>query len=311
MRGVQRAGVRLPGSFDGVRNAQGDALPCYTDDQNSYAYMTLPAMGAAVLYPFAAQEAQGTVRVREHEDSITVSNEYFDVSFDSCGQITSLMLDGSEWVAAGKAMNRFKLYQDINPVYDAWELARDYQENEIVLLDTGKLRVAWHCGNACVLESTRTLERSTITQRITVRAHTRRIDFDTQIDWQARRRLLKVDFATALHCEDALHEIQFGYIRRPAHRSHAYAADRYEVCNQRYSMLAESARGIAILNDGCYGISAGDGTLSLSLLRAPLVPDDTCDRGEHRIRYALYACGADHDEVAREGYEFNDAPAVL
>jgi len=300
--------VRLPETMDGVRDAQGSALPCYTDDQASYAYIMLPAMGAAALYPSAAREERGTVRIQRHGNAVTVSNEFFDVTFDSRGQITSLLTDGLEWVAADKAMNRFRLYQDVNPVYDAWELARDYQENEIALADEGSLRVAYSGDCACVLESTRTLESSTLTQRITVRAHTRRIDFDTKIDWQVRRRLLKADFATTLRCEDALHEIQFGCIRRPAHRSHAFAADRYEVCNQRYSALTEPGRGLAVLNDGSYGISAEDGTLSLSLLRAPLVPDDTCDRGEHRIRYALYPYTAGLDEVVREGYALNDPP---
>lgn len=45
-------------------------------------------------------------------------------------------------------------------------------------------------------------------------------------------------------------------------------------------------------------------TARISLLRAPLFPDPDCDRGEHRLRYAL-VLGADIHDAIREGYHFN------
>ncbi len=38
------------------------------------------------------------------------------------------------------------------------------------------------------------------------------------------------------------------------------------------------------------GISRADGGTALPLLRAPCVPDDTCDRGKHHFSYALTVC---------------------
>ncbi|HPF87246.1 MAG TPA: alpha-mannosidase, partial [Candidatus Limiplasma sp.] len=89
--------VRLPHATDGMQDAQGCALPCYTDGQASYAYANLPAMGMAVLTPCAACGQQGTVHMQRQGDAITVANEYFMITFDARGQITSLIMDGSEW----------------------------------------------------------------------------------------------------------------------------------------------------------------------------------------------------------------------
>lgn len=120
--------------------------------------------------------------------------------------------------------------------------------------------------------------------------------------------MLKVHFGSNILADDALHEMQFGYVSRPAHRSHAYAADRYETVNHRWSALCEENRGFAVLNDGCYGVSADRGELALTLLRAPLAPDDTCDRGEHTLTYSLYPFATDfaHSGVVREGYALSN-----
>ena len=109
-----------------------------------------------------------------------------------------------------------------------------------------------------------------------------------------------------------MHEIQFGYVTRPAHKSTKFASDRYEVCNHRYSALCEDNRGFAVLNDGSYGISSQRGTLALTLLRAPLVPDDTNNLGGHDLTYALYPFAASLADsgVVRQGYALNQ-PLML
>ena len=124
--------------------------------------------------------------------------------------------------------------------------------------------------------------------------------------------MLKVHFQSDILAEEAMHEIQFGYVGRPAHRSTPYASDRYEVCNHRYSALCEDNRGFAVLNDGSYGVSANHGELALTLLRAPLVPDDTNNRGEHTLTYALYVFNTAfaQSDTVRQGYALN-VPLVL
>ena len=127
-----------------------------------------------------------------------------------------------------------------------------------------------------------------------------------EVDWHERRKLLKVHFESNVLCEDALHEIQFGHVKRPCHASHAFAADRYESCSNRWTALCEENRGFAILTDGIRGVSTDRGEIALSLLRAPLAPDDTADRGMHTFRYAImpFATAFKDSGVVQAGYAF-------
>ena len=62
---------------------------------------------------------------------------------------------------------------------------------------------------------------------------------------------------------------------------------RFEVPGRRWMDLSRPGLGLAVLDAGIVGRNACEGVLGLSLLRAPKFPDPTCDRGTHRLRYAL------------------------
>jgi alpha-mannosidase len=129
----------------------------------------------------------------------------------------------------------------------------------------------------------------------------------TVVDWQERHKLLKVAFPVAVHADEAVHEIQFGHIRRPNHKSRPFDADRFEVSNHKWTALMEEGRGAAVLNDCKYGVNVVGHSINLTLLRAPLAPDETADRGHQEFTYAFYCWNgpfADCDLV-REGYDLN------
>ena len=101
-------------------------------------------------------------------------------------------------------------------------------------------------------------------------------------------------------------------MKRPCHDSHAYAADRYESCSNRWTALCEENRGFAILQAGSRAVSTGrcpaggGGEIALSLLRAPLVPDDTADRWHKGFSYAImpFATGFKDAGVVKAGMDF-------
>ena len=168
-------------------------------------------------------------------------------------------------------------------------------------------------GHLAELSLTRKLHQSTLTQVIRLRRSSRRLDFYTQIDWQETHKLLKVAFPTALHSDEALHEIQFGHVRRPTHRSRPFDADRFEVSQHKWSALVETSRGAAILNDCKYGISTEGGTLRLTLLRSPAAPDPSADRGEQVFTYSFYFWNGSLAEsgLIEQAYDLNIPPLVL
>jgi len=133
------------------------------------------------------------------------------------------------------------------------------------------------------------------------------MDFDTIVDWQERHKLLKVNFPVDYRAREALHEIQFGYITRPTHRSREIDRDRFEVSNHKWTALAEPDRGFAILNDSKYGVDVLNNSINLTLLKSPLAPDMTADRGEQAFTYAFYFWNGPIFEsgVVQEAYQLN------
>ena len=147
----------------------------------------------------------------------------------------------------------------------------------------------------------------TARQRIRLRKDSPRIDFETEVDWQERHRILKVDFPTTVYTKEVLEEIQFGYIRRPTHKSRQYEQDLYETCHHKYAVLTDGDNGFALLNDCKYGLSAQDSRLSLTLLRSPAMPDMTADRGRQLFTYSILPFSGPflHSRVIQEAYELN------
>ena len=96
-------------------------------------------------------------------------------------------------------------------------------------------------------------------------------------------------------------------MKRPTHQSTQHAKDQYEVCNQKYTVIEDGGHGVAVLNDGTFGVNVKESCIGLSLLRAPVLPDMTADQGIHRITYACYVYeGAfAQSNVVRQGYELN------
>ncbi|RKP08880.1 galactose mutarotase-like domain-containing protein, partial [Thamnocephalis sphaerospora] len=82
---------------------------------------------------------------------------------------------------------------------------------------------------------------------------------------------------------------------------------KFEVCVHKFADLSEFGYGVAILNDSKYGFSTRANVMSLTLLKAPKGPDEHCDIGTHRFRYAVYPhAGTFHESrVVREAHQFN------
>jgi alpha-mannosidase len=146
-----------------------------------------------------------------------------------------------------------------------------------------------------------------LTQEIVLCAGSRRIDFKTTIHWNERHKLLKVNFPVAVHANEALHDIQFGFIRRSNHLSRPHDADRFEVPQHKWTALVEENGGCAVLNDCKYGVNVLGNSINLSLLRASIAPDPVADRGAHEFTYALYSWNGPfaQSHLVQEAYELN------
>jgi alpha-mannosidase len=245
---------------------------------------------------------------------LALENEHLRATFDRRGVLFSLWdKDAGREVLAGPA-NVFKMYKDVPDIWDAWDLnsMTESPELQVTLEDPARLELLEDTPLIGRLSLKRLLHDSEFEQVISLRKGSRRLEFATVIDWHESHKLLKVNFPVDIHSEDALHEIQFGHLRRPTHRSRRYDADRFEVCAHKWSALAEENRGVALLNDCKYGISVNGNSLNLTLLKSGMAPDPQADHGKQVFTYALYPWNGPFfsSGVIQEAYDLN-VPALV
>lgn len=248
-----------------------------------------------------------SLRIPEKEDEIVFENGFYHARLDRQGRITSLISKASGYEYAQEPLNQWRLYRDVNVDYDAWELGSMYEEAPEKLSDCCTLWTQKEPDGSLTALVERQEEHFTARQRIRFRRDSARIDFETEIDWQERHRILKADFPTTVYTKEVLQEIQFGYVRRPTHKSRQYERDLYETCHHKYAVLTDGENGFALLNDCKYGLSARDSRLSLTLLRAPVMPDMTADIGKQLFTYSILAFSGSFADsrVTEEAYECN------
>ncbi len=247
----------------------------------------VPAQSSALLDHGKHPENSPRVRYLEQENCYELKNAHLTCRVNDRGELISVKRIGSDAEYMAGIGNRFLMFKDVNTCYDAWELGSMY-ENLPVELDSPVTITMHQTLSLAELEITRTLHGSYCTQRITLGRETQYLGFDTVLDWQERHKILKVAFPVNAYANEAYHEIQFGYVKRPVHRSYQTDKDRYEVSNHRYTALTDGAHGAAVLNDGKYGVNVVENEIRLTLLKSALMPDQTADRGEQHFAYAFY-----------------------
>lgn len=271
---------------------------------DGYGIVAIPSMGWTSKVDMTVPKQPATVRM-DGMDAV-LSNGLVMLQINSLGEVTD-MRDDKGRRRIGGAANVLKMYKDVPRAYDAWDIDSVY-ENEPVSL-TGDSRVTIMEDNPfkCTVRVERSFSGSTWVQDISLESGATRVDFDTYVDWHEMHRLLKVSFPTGIHASEAINEIQYGYIKRPTHRSRPYDADRYEVCNHHYTALCDENRGAAVLNESKYGVSMLGDAINLTLLRATTAPDLHADQGQHHFTYSYYVWDGPfmNSHVVRQGYELN------
>ena len=71
--------------------------------------------------------------------------------------------------------------------------------------------------------------------------------------------------------------------------------------------MSEAGGGVAIINDGKYGVGLENNTMSLSLLRATIRPDVTSDIGVHNFCYMImpHAGDAISADINNKAFQYN------
>ena len=295
--------VDLPESFGGKASLpDGSAVPA----EDGRARVTVPAYGWTTLKPAGDKASIPLAEAEKTAQGAILRNGKVEIRLNEKGEIISFRNAAGREFAAGN-LNEWRLYKDTPRVFDAWDLDSNYRDIPPELAEIDNLEITEKHGLRAAVTRTGRIGQSTFRQTISLDAEEETVVFDTTLDWHEMHRLLKTMFPTGILAENALHELQFGYVERPAHESRLYDKDRFEVVNHRWTALADQSHGCAVLNDCKYGVSARYGEIGLSLMVAATSPEMRTDQGEHHFRYAFTAWDGPFAEtnLTQQGLAFN------
>lgn len=289
--GFERSDVVTLGSgicADALADAEGNLFPVQKTEAGSVVYVRdLPSKGWKV---FHAAKAPAEAKNPFVIGGSTLETPFYRVELDENGLFTSIYDKecDREVLKEGEKGNLLRMYEDKPMDYDNWDIDMYYTEkywdvteaDRVEWIERGPVRAA--------LRIERSVSRSKIAQTVYFYADSRRIDFDTRIDWKDSQHLLKVHFPVDIHSDEAAFDIQFGNAKRKVHTNTSWDEARFESCGQKWMDFSEGHYGVSILNDCKYGHSVKDGNLALTLLKSGIVPNPVSDQEEHVMTYSLY-----------------------
>ena len=245
-------------------------------------------------------------RVKANRNAL--ENDILRVTFDDGGNIISIYDKEfeREIIRQGEIANEIIAFEDFPRDYDAWEITDYYKQKYWRLSDIQFVEVLNEGARAGLRFKRRYLD-SAIDQRIYLYENSRRIDFETEIDWKEEHQLLKTFFPVAVRANKVTYEIQYGNIERPNHGNTSWDAAKFEVCAHKWADISDGSYGVSLINDCKYGHSAEGSKLSLTLLKCATYPNPKADKGIHNFTYSLYPHGGNYrcGGTVREAYMLN------
>lgn len=288
-----------------VVDAQGNALE--TAYRKGF-LCTLVPVGSMGYTTIRIDDASSQTTASLSADSDNVENELVSVRFGDRGTITSIYdKELGREMLRGPA-NRLVSHEDLPVKWEAWDINHYYAEADSVEPEMVERTVHYCDGVGAAIRQTLRVGKSTINQEISLRKGSPEVRIKNDVDWRDSQRLLRVYADTAIQATEASYEIQFGLLRRPTHVNTSWDAARFEVCGHRFVDLSEPDAGLALLNDSKYGHRCVDGSLELSLIRAPKSKrGEQIDLERHEFTYSYYPHAGDlaRSDVRCVAHELN------
>ena len=236
-----------------------------------------------------------------------IKTPFYDIKIDELGQFTSIYdLEAQrEVLLPGHVGNELRVYEDKPRQFDNWNVDVYYQEKSWRVEDDVKLEWTERGPVRATLKVTKKMLSNEFVQLIHFYADTRRIDFETFVDWKLSQHLLKVHFPVDVHTDEATFDIQFGNLKRKIHMNTSWDEARFESCAHKWADVSEGGYGVSLMNDCKYGYSVINHNLSITLLKAGTEPNEKADIEKHFFTYSLFPHIGSWEEGGTENESFN------
>ncbi len=306
--------VELPRSWQGhnVTDASGNPLAVQQEAEKSFALVHLPKSSFVCLKK-GEKTAPQEIKT---DDTLILENELVRYVFNSGAQLVEAVDKENKrsLLKPGMCGNDLSLYVDNPANWDAWDIDVYYRNQTPVRPQGIKSRKVVEGNLRSVLEfELKISENSSMRQTVVLEKGKKRLDFHSEVDWHEKHRMLRTGFPLEIFADEASFDIQYGYVKRSMRENTSREMAQFEVCGQRYADVSGLNYGAALLNDCKYGYRAKESVIDLTLLRSPVYPDSTADRGKHEFTYSFLPHNGDlvHSCVMSEAALLNRPPKVF
>ncbi len=220
-------------------------------------------------------------------DNNTLETPFYRTKINNDGSIAELYDKelNRQWVKGD--FNKLKMYMDCPGNYDAWDILPNYRDKQFHLQVKKPLGLVESDGESVTLACVVGTESSSWEMRLRFFRQSRGVEVESNVDWNEKHKLVKAEFQCNILTRKAICDTSAGFIERETHRNTTWQQARFETCHHKWCDMSEPCGGIALVNDGKYGVGFLENSMSLSLLRATERPDVTSDIGKHSFCYMI------------------------
>ena len=248
----------------------------------------LPGLSCGAVQPLAGKEnwMQATPGA---DGQCAVETDNYRLILNPDGSFASFFdkHQNREWVLPGCGFNKLHLWADNPGMYDAWDILPNYKDVEIPLTVKQPLRLTYQDSVSAEFTVDFLTDKSAWRMVIRLFQDSGNIEVEHIVDWREKHRLAKVNFGPDVLTRELVCDTSAGFIKRPLTKNTTWEQARFEACHHKWFDLSETDGGIAVINNGKYGVGLEGSEVSLSLLRSTIRPDITSDMGRHDIRYMI------------------------
>ncbi len=234
------------------------------------------------------EEVEGWVKVEEDDGKIVLENEYIRAVVNEDGELISLFDKENNREALRGVSNVLMAHVDTPGMWDAWDVNEDFLIQGTKLKTVEKARVVRRDDKVCEVKVVKGYENSKLVQIIRLKAKSRLLEFDTEVDWNDKEVLLKAWFNFNVHNWSSFYEIPYGVIERPAVRNTPWEQAKFEVPALRWADVSDGEYGVAVICTSRHGYTNWDSKIGISLLKSPIYPNPWSDLGKGHFIYYLY-----------------------
>lgn len=311
--------LRLSVAAGCVRDAEGTLVPIQQvrgeqtnggDKSVSLLRAQLPALGYAVYYLYTqsgeAEPPVSPAALTETAETLCLENGALRAEFDRATGLLRLTDKAENRVLAENAAHA--VFVDDSEC-DTWahgvfkfdKHAGTFRAVSVEAIDRGPLRAS--------VRVVSRLGASEICQTFTLDAGEEMLRCHVKLTLNDQLRLCRLCFPTGLRAPRAYASMPGGFIEK--------ATDGREQPCQKWAAEFEKDSGLAVLNNGRYGVSFEGGEIRLAIARSALFADhygerdalmDALDIGETELDYALAPFSPEHVEKADALAELLGAP---